>query len=1753
MILRRTFPALCAMMLAGGICAVPLYAQEGAATNQSQRPEIKALELPRQTSGEDRIISQRANSFDAGDFYVSPKGKRILHRLAGSVAIALDDRAGKDRVINRLTAGSGPLDGYTVDFEASEDVLVLKAPESERKRQRQEPTAFQGVVNSTRRVTGVRAADPVFIDPESALYLISTGEIIVALKPEVDPAAYFGAEWPNVRRLRGAKYQFILPLRQKTAEALLADVNARATDPRVEWAEPNFMMQVIKHFTPNDPLYPNQWHLNNTGQGGGTTNADVNAPEAWNTTQGTNQIVIAILDAGVQLDHPDLAANIFTNLNEIPGNGVDDDGNGYADDVHGWDFYFNNNDPSPKKAEDNHGTATAGVAVASGNNGLGVVGIAHNCKILPVKVSDGGTFVDSARKAEAIRYAGGLTGNGTWRGADVISMSFQSAFATVIDSALSDAATLGRAGKGCAIFASSGNDASGYREFAITSIRPGDWVFEWRYKKNGSISLGEDTAWLANVTFPNGVVERFDTLGWPSGWSTSGDANWSVVDNPARAFGTGRYEAKAGTITHNQETRLRTPTIHVNSTGELVYWIWKSTEATNDTIALYASTNGGGTFDGPYIRHAGTNFFSTHVNYPASHANVISVGASSDFDYRSNYSQYGSNLDFVVPSDGGRSGIYTTDRTGTSGYNTNSSPSGDYEPSFGGTSAACPLAAGIGALVLSVNPGLTADEVRTMMRNSTDKIGRVTYTNGFNQFYGYGRLNAQAAVSNALTTLPLAIFGQPVNRSNSFGTTATFTVIASGAPPLSYQWQKNGTNLSNGGNISGATTSSLYISNVVSSDVGNYRIIVTNVSGSVTSSVATLTVLPFNLSDCTESSLRAALQGFGLVSFAVDCTNISLASPITITNDVVIDGTGHSVTLSGGNSVRLLTVNNGASLTLRHLTLANGMTSTNGGGLYIEPGAVVVASDCLFSSNRAAGAAGTAGAVGADTSGIGGNGGNGGNGGQGRGGALYNLGRLSLSNCQFLANTGGGGAGAAGGAGGNGDFQGGNGGRGGSGADSFGGAIYSAGILVASNCTFSGNSVTAGAGALGGAGGSGSFPGLDGNGGAGGAAWGAGLYSLSNATIVNCTFNDNTAHGGNSAAGGQQSNGNGTTGPRGGDSFGGGVANLARGAVTNCTFHNNSVTGGNAGSGGNGDLLGGNGGDGGNGTGGGLFNSGTLDAVNSTFASSGAVGGTNGLAGNGSFPGSNGSMGSARGGNIAGSGGTFILKSSIVATNLSGGNGYGTITDAGNNISSDSSLAFGSSSLKNTDPKLGSLATNGGPTKTMLLLAGSPAVNAGGDACLAVDQRGFPRPSGAHCDIGAVEMGAPAIQTQPESRNVAVGLGAEFAVTATSEATLTYQWRFNGTNFAGATSPSFTVAGDQTQIVGTNQVQVVVTNYLGAVTSQVAVLRVGDAPSIRTGPSNQTVLVGTDVTFTVAANGTEPLAYQWRMNGANIGGATTSSHAIANAQTNHTGNYDVVVTNDFGSVTSQVAVLRVGYAPSIRTGPQNQTALVGANVTFTVTADGDAPLAYQWRMNGTNIGGATASSHVIANAQTNHTGSYDVVVANDFGSVTSQVAVLRVGYAPSIQIEPQNQTVLVGTNVTFTVTASGTEPLAYQWRMNGTDIGGATASSHAIANAQTNLTGNYDVVVTNDFGAVTSRVATLRVLVPVSLTTLSFDQTNFWFTFKSETGLIYIVEFKDTLNDTGWTRLSTNEGTGGLLTLGGGGGTTSRFFRVVIE
>ena len=279
----------------------------------------------------------------------------------------------------------------------------------------------------------------------------------------------------------------------------------------------------------------------------------------------------------------------------------------------------------------------------------------------------------------------------------------------------------------------------------------------------------------------------------------------------------------------------------------------------------------------------------------------------------------------------------------------------------------------------------------------------------------------------------------------------------------------------------------------------------------------------------------------------------------------------------------------------------------------------------------------------------------------------------------------------------------------------------------------------------------------------------------------------------------------------------------------------------------------------------------------------------------------------------------------------------------------------------------------------------------------------------------------------------------------------------------------------------------VVKNTGGTVTSAAATLTVNAvAPRITTSPTNHTVTAGQTATFTVVATGTAPLSYQWQKNGVNISGATAASYTTPATTTSESGSrFAVVVKNTGGTVTSAAATLTVNaVAPRITTSPTNHTVTAGQTATFTVVATGTAPLSYQWQKNGVNISGATAASYTTPATTTSESGSrFAVVVKNTGGTVTSAAATLTVNaVAPRITTSPTNHTVTAGQTATFTVVATGTAPLSYQWQKNGVNISGATAASYTTPATTTSESGSrFAVVVKNTGGTVTSAAATLTV------------------------------------------------------------------------
>ena len=337
----------------------------------------------------------------------------------------------------------------------------------------------------------------------------------------------------------------------------------------------------------------------------------------------------------------------------------------------------------------------------------------------------------------------------------------------------------------------------------------------------------------------------------------------------------------------------------------------------------------------------------------------------------------------------------------------------------------------------------------------------------------------------------------------------------------------------------------------------------------------------------------------------------------------------------------------------------------------------------------------------------------------------------------------------------------------------------------------------------------------------------------------------------------------------------------------------------------------------------------------------------------------------------------------------------------------------------------------------------------------------------------------PEFITQPVSRNTNVGATVTFSATVSNPTASYYQWRKEGFNIPGATDTSYRLSN--VQLADSGSYSVFVSNGQGGVTSSNAVLNVGILPAITSHPASLIVTQGQSATLSVTATGT-PLNYLWKKNGGFISGATNSSYSIASVAAGNAGTYSCQVSNFVGSVTSSNAILTVYAAPAITVQPLSQTVGISSNFTLSVLATGVPAPAYQWFKDDTSLPGATASSWTVSNAQSNDAGGYRVVLTNLVGSVTSSLANIGVLYfAPSIVAQPAGQVVLVSSNFTLTVGASGSAPLAYQWRKDGADLPGAGATSYTVTGAQTNDSGAYTVVVTNLQGGLTSTVAYVNV------------------------------------------------------------------------
>lgn len=316
----------------------------------------------------------------------------------------------------------------------------------------------------------------------------------------------------------------------------------------VMYAQPNYLHRISA--MPDDPRLPDLWGMNNEGQTGGTEDADIDAPEAWDIQTGSDQVIVAVIDTGVDYRHPDLADNMWVNEGEIPDNGIDDDGNGYVDDVYGYDFFNYDSDPLD---DHSHGTHCSGTIGAVADNGIGVAGVAWDVRIMALKFLSADGWGDTWGAVDCIYYADMM-------GADIMSNSWGGGpWEQVLYDAIAstDALFVAAAGNDSSDTDAWPNYPSGYELPNVLSVGATDhndqiaWFSNWGAETVDVFAPGEEV--LSTIAGPAPIFEPSVVSSLPvsscddiSEWNVSGYAYrpWAIT--------TQRFSSAPGALAHLQ-------------------------------------------------------------------------------------------------------------------------------------------------------------------------------------------------------------------------------------------------------------------------------------------------------------------------------------------------------------------------------------------------------------------------------------------------------------------------------------------------------------------------------------------------------------------------------------------------------------------------------------------------------------------------------------------------------------------------------------------------------------------------------------------------------------------------------------------------------------------------------------------------------------------------------------------------------------------------------------------------------------------------------------------------------------------------------------------------------------------------------------------------------------------------------------------------------------------------------------------------
>ena len=528
---------------------------------------------------------------------------------------------------------------------------------------------------------------------------------------------------------------------------VLAEAAALANQPWVQAAEPNYIYKASA--LPNDPMLTDYWGLRNLGQtvnlAAGISGADIAMTKAWDVQTDCSTVTVAVIDTGVNYNHPDLATNMWTNAAEIANDGIDNDGidndgNGFIDDTLGWDFVQQDKDPMDFNL---HGTHVAGTIGAVGNNAVGGSGVCWTAKIMPVRVLDAGGSGRTSGILAGFDYA-------VANGAKVINMSLGgSGFSSLMNTAIVNANT-----SGVLVIASAGNSAvnndvspsypASYAQPNIISVAATtqtDTLASFSNFGTSSVDIAAPGTNIKSTVVDrlNNYSENFDTGAAP-GWTLatfdnygavvpntvavtnelSVSPNFSLTDSPGGTYGVNRtYEATSPLInlTGKQGSSL----------SAIVFWNL-DTYSVGDRLGIDVSVDSGLTWiPKTAVFGVGAAALTLDVSNLDGYANVkfrarLTSDGSAVYD--------GFHIDDVVVASAGLStaNVY--------GF-------------YAGTSMAAPHVAGLAALIMAAEPTLTNLQVKDRILNTGDNLAALV-----GKTVSGRRINAQMAMPLFSPTLP---------------------------------------------------------------------------------------------------------------------------------------------------------------------------------------------------------------------------------------------------------------------------------------------------------------------------------------------------------------------------------------------------------------------------------------------------------------------------------------------------------------------------------------------------------------------------------------------------------------------------------------------------------------------------------------------------------------------------------------------------------------------------------------------------------------------------------------------------------------------------------------------------------------------------------------------------------------------------------------------------------------------------------------